>query len=40
MKNKEIKKEEDKSSVVKDYLQGIIFLIIPILIIYILIKYI
>ncbi len=36
---KEIKKEEEKSSVIKDYIQGIIFLGIPILIIYLLIKY-
>jgi hypothetical protein len=36
---KEIKKEDDKSSVIKDYIQGIIFLGIPILIIYLLIKF-
>ena len=36
---KDIKKEEDKSSVLKDYIQGIIFLGIPILIIYLIIKY-
>jgi hypothetical protein len=36
---KEIKKEEEKSSVIKDYIQGIIFLGIPILIIYLLIKF-
>jgi hypothetical protein len=36
---KDIKKEEDKSSVIKDYIQGIIFLGIPILIIYLIIKY-
>jgi hypothetical protein len=36
---KEIKKEEDKSSVIKDYIQGIIFLGIPILIIYLIIKF-
>lgn len=36
---KDIKKEEDKSSVIKDYIQGIIFLGIPILIIYLVIKY-
>jgi hypothetical protein len=36
---KEIKNEEDKSSVIKDYIQGIIFLGIPILIIYLLIKF-
>jgi len=36
---KDIKKEEDKSSVIKDYIQGIIFLGIPILIIYLIIKF-
>jgi hypothetical protein len=36
---KEIKKEEEKSSVIKDYIQGIIFLGIPILIIYLIIKF-
>jgi hypothetical protein len=36
---KEIKNEEEKSSVIKDYIQGIIFLGIPILIIYLLIKF-
>ncbi len=36
---KEIKNEEDKSSVIKDYIQGIIFLGIPILIIYLIIKF-
>jgi len=36
---KEIKKEDDKSSVIKDYIQGIIFLGIPILIIYLIIKF-
>jgi hypothetical protein len=36
---KEIKNEEDKSSVIKDYIQGVIFLGIPILIIYLLIKF-
>jgi hypothetical protein len=36
---KEIKNEEEKSSVIKDYVQGIIFLGIPILIIYLLIKF-
>ena len=36
---KDIKKEDDKSSVIKDYIQGIIFLGIPILIIYLIIKY-
>ena len=36
---KDIKKEEDKSSVLKDYIQGIIFLGIPILIIYLIIKF-
>lgn len=36
---KDIKNEEDKSSVIKDYIQGIIFLGIPILIIYLIIKF-
>lgn len=36
---KEIKNEEEKSSVIKDYIQGIIFLGIPILIIYLIIKF-
>jgi len=36
---KEIKKEDEKSSVIKDYIQGIIFLGIPILIIYLIIKF-
>lgn len=36
---KEIKKEEDKSSVIKDYIQGILFLGIPILIVYLIIKF-
>jgi hypothetical protein len=36
---KEIKKDEEKSSVIKDYIQGIIFLGIPILIIYLIIKF-
>jgi len=36
---KEHKNNEDKSSVIKDYLQGIIFLGIPILIIYLIIKF-
>jgi len=36
---KENKNNEDKSSVIKDYLQGIIFLGIPILIIYLIIKF-
>jgi hypothetical protein len=36
---KEIKKSEENSSVIKDYIQGILFLIIPIIIIYIVINY-
>ena len=36
---KEIKKSEEKSSAIKDYIQGILFLIIPIIIIYIIIYY-
>ena len=37
---KEVKKDEDKSSVIKDYIQGILFLVIPIVIIYLIIKYV
>lgn len=36
---KDIKNEEDKSSALKDYILGIIFLGIPILIIYLIIKF-
>ena len=36
---KELKNKEEKSSAIKDYLQGIIFLVIPIIIIYLIIKY-
>ena len=36
---KEIKNKEDKASAIKDYLQGVIFLVIPIIIIYLIIKY-
>jgi len=36
---KEIKNKEAKSSVIKDYIQGIIFLGISILIIYLIIKF-
>jgi hypothetical protein len=36
---KENKNKEDKSSVIKDYIQGILFLGIPILIIYLIIKF-
>ncbi len=32
-------KKDEKSSVVKDYLQGIFFLLVPIIIIYLIIKY-
>ncbi len=37
---KEIKKEEDNSSAVKDIIQGIIFLVIPVIIIYLIIKFV
>jgi len=37
---KEIKKNEDKSSAIKDYIQGILFLGIPILVIYLIIKFV
>ena len=36
---KEIKKTEEKSSAIKDYIQGILFLLIPIIIIYLVINY-
>ncbi len=32
-------KNEEKSSVIKDYIQGIFFLVVPIVIIYLIIKY-
>ncbi len=35
---KEIKNNEESSSAIKDYIQGIIFLVIPILIVYLIIK--
>jgi hypothetical protein len=35
----EIKNKDEKSSAVKDYLQGIFFLVIPIVIIYLIIKF-
>lgn len=34
---KEIKESEDKSSLIKDYAQEILFLVIPIIIIYLMI---
>lgn len=37
---KQIKNEEEKSSIIKDYVQGILFLVIPIVIIYLIIKFI
>ncbi len=37
---KEIKKEEDNSSAVKDIIQGIVFLVIPVIIIYLIIKFV
>ncbi len=36
---KENKNNEEKSSAVKDYVYGIVFLVIPIVIIYLIIKY-
>lgn len=36
---KEIKKSEETSSVIKDYVQGILFLLIPIIIIYLVVNY-
>lgn len=36
---KQIQKQEEKSSIFKDYIMGILFLIIPIVIIYLVIKF-
>jgi hypothetical protein len=36
---KEVKNEEDKSSAIKDYIQGVLFLVIPLVIIYLIIKF-
>jgi|GEM_PF-1842249 hypothetical protein len=36
---KELKNKDKQSSAAKDYLQGIIFLVIPIIIIYLIIKF-
>lgn len=32
-------KKDERSSVIKDYIQGILFLLVPIIIIYLIIKY-
>lgn len=36
---KEQNKNDEKSSVIKDYIQGILFLLVPIVVIYLIIKY-
>lgn len=36
---KEQNKNDEKSSVIKDYIQGILFLLMPIVVIYLIIKY-
>jgi hypothetical protein len=36
---KELKDKEEKFSVIKDYVQGIVFLVVPIIVIYLIIKF-